>query len=274
MVFSTRPLAPFGVEVEADLSRPLSARQVAQLRQLVDAHGVILARNQRLTINEQRAVMAHFGKIPDRDLIYVALDDGVLNADGMGYHSDFSFAHTPYKYLSLHALELDGPPTSTRFANGALAYQRLTDDQRKTLARLTTIAVSTATAPRAYQGDIRDDVFTAVRSAVIYHPRTEQPILYLTESQHARFNELSREDGDALFKELFDVLYAPGTTLEHVWSVGDILIFDNLMLQHGRPYAGKMSRRVLQRVSIADVPAHDMLPEFLDESGLPQVTEA
>jgi hypothetical protein len=35
-----------------------------------------------------------------------------------------------------------------------------------------------------------------------------------------------------------------------------------------------MSRRVLQRVSIADVPAHDMLPEFLDESGLPQVTEA
>ena len=274
MAFATRPLAPFGIEIEGDLSKPLSRGRAAQLRALVDAHGVVLARNQRLTMNDQRTVMAHFGRIPERDLVYVALDDGVLNADGMGYHSDFSFAHTPYKYLSLHALELDGPPTSTRLANGALAYRRLSDEQRKLLSRLTTIAVSAATAPRAYQGEVRDDVFTAVRSAVIYHPRTEQPILYLTESQHARFNELSRAEGDALFAELFDALYAPGTTLEHVWAVGDILIFDNLMLQHGRPYAGNMSRRVLQRVSVADVPAHDMLPAFLDESGLPQITEA
>jgi hypothetical protein len=30
----------------------------------------------------------------------------------------------------------------------------------------------------------------------------------------------------------------------------------------------------LQRMGVADVSAHDMLAEFLDQSGLPEVTEA
>jgi alpha-ketoglutarate-dependent taurine dioxygenase len=251
------------VDLEADLSVPLSPQGRSALVDLVDEFGIVIVRGQRFTMEEQRRVMEPLGRIEEYDLLYVAPDDGVLNADRMAFHSDFAYAHTPYKYLSLHAVDVVAGESSTYFANGRLAYERLSSAQRKLLASLTTTAVSVDLNQRSAGYDLPAEGPAAIRAAVIYHPRTARPILYVNEGQHARFNELDRTRSDALFAELFEVLYRSDAILTHVWSPGDILIWDNLSLQHGRSAIPKSARRRLQRVSVADVGGADMLPGFL-----------
>ncbi len=268
-VFETMALEPFGIELAADLSGPLSAEQQAELVRLVDRHGIVVARDQPpMSLAEHRALCTPLGRVETYDLEYVALDDNVLNRDRMAHHSDFAYAHTPYKYLSLLAIDLVAGESSTTFANGALAYQRLSPALRKRLASLTASACSADHRGRNIGYDLIEGVPTAVHPAVKYHHRTSHPILYVNEAQHGRFNELDREASDALFEELFAVLYAPDAILTHHWRPGDLLIFDNWSIQHGRPPLDGCTRRHIQRVSIADVGGADMLPGFLDPEAM------
>ena len=261
--FRERPLEPFGVELEGDLSRPLSADDQAQLVELVDEHGIIVARDQHLTLAQHRTLLEPLGRIGELGFQHVSLDDKILNRDRMGFHSDLAYAHTPYKYGSLHALDLVAGESATWFANGARAYQKLSHEQRKKLAALTTTAVWGTRTHRDVGYDLPPDGPRAIRPAVIYHHRTAQPILYVTEIQHCRFNELGREESDALLAELFALLYAPAAIFTHEWLPGDLVIWDNLALQHGRPGLEHLSKRHLQRVTVADVSGEDMLPHYI-----------
>ncbi len=274
-IFKTTELEPFGVEVHADLSGPLSPEQQAELVRLVDQHSIVVARNQQpMSLEEHRQLCTSLGRVETYDLEYVALDDNVLNRDNMLHHSDFAYAHTPYKYLSLMAVDLVEGESFTTFANGALAYERLSHEQRKRLAALTTTACSTDISARSIGYDLVPGVPTAVHPAVKYHHRTARPILYVNEAQTGRFNELDRAESDALLDALFAILYAPDAIFTHHWRPGDLLIFDNWALQHGRPSLDRATTRLIQRVSVADVGGGDMLPGFLDTEAMEQSAKA
>jgi taurine dioxygenase len=261
--FRVKPLAPFGVEIEGDLSRPLSPEDQAQLVALVDEHALVIARGQHLTMDEHRRLCEPLGRISELDFKYVSLEDKILNRDKMGFHSDLAYAHTPYKYASLLGVDLVPGESATYFANGALAYRKLSAEQKKRLAPLTTTAVWGTRTHRDVGYDVPGDGPRSVRAAVIHHHRTARPILYLTEIQHCRFNELPREESDALMEELFAILYAPDAIFTHDWLPGDLLIWDNLQLQHGRPGLENLTRRHLQRVTVADVSGADMIPQYI-----------
>ena len=265
--FRITPRTPFGVELEGDLTRPLSPEDAAQIVELIDRHGVLIARGQRLSMDQQARVLGVLGRIEEYDLQYVDLDDKILNRDNMGFHADMAFAHTPYKYLSLHAVDVVAGESSTDFASGALAYQRLGASQRKRLAALTTTKVVGARTHRGIGYDIPSAGPRAIHPAVIYHHRTAQPILFVNHMQTCRFNELPRQESDALLEDLFEILYAPEAILVHGWTPGDLVIWDNWAVQHGRPGLETVSARHLQRMSVSDVPGVDMLPAYL--TGLP-----
>lgn len=52
--FRWRPLQPFGVELDCELSRPLPREQAARFVELLWTHGLVLARGQRLSMERQR----------------------------------------------------------------------------------------------------------------------------------------------------------------------------------------------------------------------------
>ena len=98
--------------------------------------------------------------------------------------------------------------------------------------------------------------------SILTHKVTGQPILYVQEAQTARFNELARADSDALLAALFAVLYAPAGVLEHRWNRGDLVIWDNLRLQHARPAFPPGRPRRLQRVVVAEQSLREQIPDF------------
>jgi taurine dioxygenase len=67
------------------------------------------------------------------------------------------------------------------------------------------------------------------------HPRTGRPLLYVTQGMTREILELPSEESEDLLEELFDHLYRPGHLYEHEWREHDLIVWDNLAIQHARP---------------------------------------
>jgi taurine dioxygenase len=61
---------------------------------------------------------------------------------------------------------------------------------------------------------------------------------------------VSAADSDALLADLFDVLYDDTNTYSHSWAVGDLVLWDNVALHHGRRDFPRTEARPLQRVTL------------------------
>lgn len=259
-----RTLEPFGVELIADLAQPFSAEDEVLLRALVDRHGLLLARGQLLSLERQLDIMRVFGLVlGDRaTLNYVAPDDGVLGLGSLGFHSDLAFAPEPFAFISLHALDVDDGQTCTLFADGEGAYGRLDESLRRQLEGMSAAAVSSSASGRAVGYHIPSSAHRHDRPVVIAHPRTGHPVLYVNQAQTARINELGPQDSEQLLERLFGVLYDPGNIYEHRWSCGDLVIWDNIRLQHARPALDGVTRRKLQRAVVARRSLYEQIPDF------------
>jgi taurine dioxygenase len=53
-----------------------------------------------------------------------------------------------------------------------------------------------------------------------------------------------------LLHEVYDHLYAPTNVYEHRWRNGDIIIWDNIALQHMRGNIENCGKRLMQRVIV------------------------
>ena len=60
------------------------------------------------------------------------------------------------------------------------------------------------------------------------------------------------EKGRALIRELIELTTEPENVYRHVWTVGDLVMWDNrCMLHRGRPWDGTKYRRVMHRTTVA-----------------------
>lgn len=164
------------------------------------------------------------------------------------FHSDISFMPHPLEGLSLHAVSLPGVPSSTTFVSNARAWDRLSPALRDELGDLTADHVYEAPAemaldwPRlAYPHRVR-----------MTHRRTGRPFLFVSENHVTRINGLSEQRSAEVLAHLFATLYAADARYEHVWTEGELLVWDNLAIQHARtrPAPPCEGERVLQRVAI------------------------
>jgi taurine dioxygenase len=73
-------------------------------------------------------------------------------------------------------------------------------------------------------------------------------VLYVTELQTDSIVGLEPEESEEILAALFAHLYQSGNVLEHRWRVGDLVIWDNVSLQHGRPAMPTAEIRTHRRV--------------------------
>ncbi len=175
------------------------------------------------------------------------------------FHNDISFVRHPLDGLSLHALALPEVPTSTTYVSNANAWDRLSPELQAELHDLTADHVYDAPDemgldwPRlAYPHSVRQE-----------HARTGRPHLFVSENHVTRINGMSEQRSAEVLPHLFATLYAEEARYEHVWREGELLVWDNKMLQHARtrPSLPSEGERVLQRVALG---AHNF-PDQLEE---------
>jgi taurine dioxygenase len=270
--FRSRRLDPFGFELDIDLRTALTGEEQLEFRDLFYREKLFILRGQHLSEDEQVRVMGYIGGVLGKTGEYREISsDGNLGAGPLCFHSDLSFTPEPFKALSLHALDVVDNQTWTRFASGIRAAVYLRPELRADVDTMDAVAlISRVQSHREIAFSAPAFLPQITRPAVIPHPVTGEPILYVSEMQTARIGDLSPSDSEALLQALFTHLYEPGNVYEHRWCNGDLVIWDNLALQHSRPDLTGCIPRRLQRVAVADKSFFDLCPQFA--LGDPRIT--
>ncbi len=255
-----RALHPdFGAEVLDINVLSATKPEIAQLRAALDEHQLLLFRGGRsISPDQQVKICSWFGPPTEGD-------DGkkwsvLQNEDAAGriklpFHADFTYTESPLEVISLHATDVPPGGTSTSFVSGIRGWSDLSPDLQELLApmRLRHRHVSSVGADWPE--------FIADHPVRKLHPRSGRPILFVTEHHAHRILELDAEKSDAVLGDLFGHLYGEGHVYTHHWQTNDLVIWDNLAIQHARreaadPSAGK---RAVQRVATNEIPFSELL---------------
>lgn len=249
----TRPIEPFGLEMDIDIAQALSSAGQNALRHAFARDGLLVIRQLSLTMEEQRELCRAFGPIPDSayENFYVSnqREDGFLGTQELQWHNDVPYLPSPYLVAALHAVDVDPDATSTQFVSGRRAYERLPSDLRRKIDSLKALHVRQRESERANRlQDLEAGDLCTVHSVVQIEETSGLPYLFVNQNMTACIIGMSESHSDALLEELFSYLYAPDAVYEHHWQPGDLVVWNNLSVQHARGQVGK-GARTLQRVT-------------------------
>jgi taurine dioxygenase len=267
-----RHLEPFGVEVEFDLSSPITPAAAERLSELFDRHHLLLFRNQDVTIEQQRGLMSVIGPVlqdeVDKNADFISTEPtlGALGITPLAYHSDLSCTPDPLIALTLYATDVVDGETSTRFPSNIAAAAALPPDLRERIADLQAAHYwpkDVAYGLQARSEDVHEGWQGAVHPVLMPHPRTGDPVLFVTKVHTHHIINMDPDESRSLIEELEAYVYDDARVYEHAWNKGDLVLWDNVALQHGRPPLEGKGTRTLQRV-VAGAPfAHLIPPEVI-----------
>jgi taurine dioxygenase len=267
MQITHRRLQPFGVEAQLDLSAGLDESAKAELRRLYALDGLILIRGLRLSMDEQLDLCSVFGPVMrgsrENYLVSNVHKEGLLGSRELLFHSDIPYVPAPYLGGSLHALEVDEGVSTTRFASGFNAYERLPEALRARIAGLNALQVRERVEGRRNRlTDMEPGDLCTLHPVVRRRDGDGRPYLFINQAMTACIVGMPEAESDALIEQLLSHLYPEGEIYEHVWKAGDIVIWDNLGVQHARRALGP-GTRTLQRVTIAEIAYWEQWPADL-----------
>ena len=230
-----------------------------ELRELIGRHHLLLWREGAVTVDEQLALMAHFGEIVDeggdgRRYVYVsnAREDGVL---AMGrqlvFHSDNVFTPNPLNITSLYGERIVGETAPTLFANAVRACALLdaATAERLADARALNLSGFAGGSYRYRDAEVEAHHPRAVHPVITRDTFAHTPALMVSEQQSDRILDWPPDDSESTLQSLFALLYRPDNVYEHHWREGDLVFWDNLALQHGRPPLSQPGERTLRRMA-------------------------
>jgi taurine dioxygenase len=258
-----------GAEIRgADLSGPLSAEMVAEIRAALLEHLVVFFREHNLTVAQFLAFARTMGKpieypllkgLPGYpDVIEVSkLEDERANFGGV-WHSDTAYLEHPAMGSMLLAREVPPVGGDTLFANQYLAYEALSPGLRGMLEGLVAVnssakADATRTREDRVRKDGREDArkeYLAEHPVVRTHPETNRKALYVNVAHTVRFKDMTDEESAPLLNYIFQHQTRPEFTCRFGWQVGSLAFWDNRCAQHNAVNDYHGYRRVMHRITL------------------------
>ena len=258
------PVFPsFGVEIEQlDLAEPIAAETALELRRLFRAHRLLLVRGQRLGVEDQRRFIGSFATVQQfRNGLYHTYISNVLGdptgRDRLPFHSDAAFLPTPVWGLSLYGEEVASGSSPTTFVSSVRAWEALDAASKERVSGLSALHILDR-EPAGLNRRVRIDQLDPAAPPNRYH-RAIHPIvrelgdgedraLFVSEFHTSHVVGIEMAVSEAMLQELFATAYAPEQVYEHHWSRDDLLVWNNVALQHGRPRTVDDAPRTLRRM--------------------------
>ena len=260
-------IEPFGVEAKLDLARGLTEEHKQELRRLHALEGLLLIRGLELSMEDQLEFCSIFGPVlrneHDRYLVSNVAQDGLFGDLELLFHHDITYVPAPFLAGALHALEVSEGVSGTKFASGLRAYERLPQTLRDRIDGLNALFVRPRNEDRRNRlTDSMPGDDCAVHAVVQKQKGTGRPYIFVNGQSTACLIGLSESESEAVIEELLSHVYAADNIYEHNWKNGDLVIWDNLALQHAR---GKITGgvRTLQRVTVARFSYEEQYPADL-----------
>jgi alpha-ketoglutarate-dependent taurine dioxygenase len=270
-----------GAEITGiDVSRRLDDDEVAFLRGVYDERGLVLFRGVDLDRTRQ-AYLCELLNVPgeppsdeyaaelaQRQHSFTISNKVEAAAAPFGrllYHCDGMWSSHPFEVISLFGVELEPPVTPTLFASAANAWTTLPDDLR---ARIQDLKAEHVSGPEfvhprrrnTFKGELvqatRDHVPSHVEPVAFTHPRTGQTLLFITQGMTRGIVGMDPDDSEDLLEQVFEHMYRPENVLTYEWAEGDLIVWDNLSVQHARPnVTTEGPARTLRKIGLPMMPA-------------------
>ncbi len=243
----------FGAEVVGfDPNAPLDAQTRDRLRRAFDRRGVLVFRDLDLDYPSQvhlsRMLVRKEGGVdtpraapaPDGGNWYISnrQEDAAAPHGRLQFHSDGMWADETFEVLSLYGEDVEPPSVPTAFVSGVHAWRTLPEELRSRVGE----HGARHTAGEVGRGDLTDVLELTVERApstvkplAYHHPRTGETVLYACEQMTKEVVDCEPEESEDLLGQLFAHMYDPSVRLMHEWRQGDLVVWDNIALQHARP---------------------------------------
>lgn len=282
MPMTFRQLGPH-IAAEAygvDLTKPLSAEEVATIHAGMDQYAVLVIRNQFITAEQQLAFSRSLGELeetraslrPPEDYRLPPVFADVSNLDrhnqpfaiddrrrlfAIGnrlWHSDSSFKVVPAMYSLLYAISIPSKGGNTEFAHMGAAYEALDEDTKAEVEGL--ICEHSQIYSRLQLGftdftpQERQRLKPVRQSLVRTHPATGRKSLYL--SSHAgTIVGWPVPEALSFLRDLTEHATQPQFVYSHTWQVGDLVMWDNRQTMHRARRFPPHEPRDVRRTTIA-----------------------
>ena len=279
------PLSPAcGAEISGvDLTKPLGESQFRAIKQAWDQHLVLVFRGQQVSQDDQLRFASYFGDLGTRKkppealrartegllqnnekvllVSNIKVDGQPIGSFGEGefwFHIDSGYSARPYKYTFLYALELPSYGGNTMFSNMYKAYEAVPPALKAKLAGRKALHIHEYN--RAKQANASGDISGIPHHShpiFITHPDTGRKTLFVDRLMTTRIEGVSRDESDAILDELYELGERREFIFEHVWKLGDFLMWDNRCTIHARTDFPKEERRLLRRCTVEGEPLYE-----------------
>ena len=280
-----KPLSPAcGAELGGiDLTQPLAEHEVRAIKEAWNKHIVLVFRGQTLSQDEQLRFASYFGDLGSRKkapeplraraegvqqdhekvllVTNIKVDGKAIGAFGDGefwFHIDSGYAERPYKYTFLYALELPSRGGNTKFSNMYRAYDAVPPALKEKLTGKKALHIHEYN--RAKQASTSGDISGIPHYAhpvFVTHPDTGRKTLFVDRLMTTRIEGVSEAESGAILDQLYEIGERSAYIYEHVWQLGDFVMWDNRCTIHARTDFPKEERRLLRRCTVEGEPLHE-----------------
>jgi taurine dioxygenase len=267
--------AALGAEIHPGDLRALDDAVFARVLRAWHDHSVLLFRGQTLSDEDLIAFSRRFGDLdwaPIQETgrrfvegmpeIYI-VSNVKVNGEPIGslgdgeavWHTDMSYLDMPPKASMLYSLEIPTVGGNTSFCSMYAVYEALPDRLKARVAGLKIKHDGTYNSGGYLRqgvtptGDPRTSP-GAMHPLVCTHPDTGRRMLYLGRRRNAYIGDLDLAESEALLDELWSYVDDPRFAWEHVWRVGDLVLWDNRCTMHRRDSFDPNQRRVMHRTQV------------------------
>jgi len=258
-----------GMEIVGlDLREDLPQTTFEAIRDAWRTNCVILLRGQTLDEAAQvrfaqlfgdlgKVLHAHEGRSSLPGVMYISniRENGKLIGalpDGeMYFHSDQCYIEKPSVGTMLYAMEVPSRGGDTIFANMFAAYDALSNDLKSKIeGRLALNVYDYQNAATMRGATPREGVPSYAHPMVKTHPFTGRKALYVNRLMTHHVVGMDAQESDDLLARLFDHQEQDNFLYRHVWTPGDLIMWDNRSALHARSDFDASERRLMRRTVV------------------------
>jgi taurine dioxygenase len=267
--------AGLGAELRCGDLRSLDDSGFARALKAWRDHSVVLFRDQALSDHDLVAFSRRFGDLDFAPIqengrrfvegmpeIYI-VSNVKVNGEAIGslgdgeavWHTDMSYLDMPPKASMLYSLEIPPHGGNTSFCSMYAIYEALPTALKARIDGLRIKHDGTYNSGGYVRQGVTptDDPRTspgALHPLVCTHPDTGRRMLYLGRRRNAYIAGLELAASEALLDELWNYVARGDVAWEHVWRVGDLVLWDNRCTMHRRDAFDPGARRIMHRTQV------------------------
>ena len=255
-----------------DLSHPLHQDEIDFIKNNWYAHGVLCFQNQSIDEIQQIKFGEYFGELAHTQgeysiskshpaIMYITNEKengkyvGALPDGEMYFHTDMCYVEKPSMATFLYAINIPKVGGNTIFANMYMAYESLDNEIKSIINGLKAVnsyepGSSAPTIISRKNTNRSNETKSYAHPMICTHPITKKKALYVNRLMTESIVGLSSQESDDLLNLLFDHQENKKFLYEHIWSLGDLLIWDNRCVLHARSNFDATELRKLRRITV------------------------